>query len=403
MCDGRRCSTIANLVRALRLGVHIHGEQVAMRRRRNILVIGSLAIFAASLLARAEPKPDPTLDVIEAITVEARVIDSFDRTDATRKTFGKLEFRGGLVLSSASKNFGGWSALAVDPDGRRLLAISDTGVWMTGEIAYAGLGHKPTGIRNARIGPLLGTNGLPPKSERDRDSEGVTVIEGSLAKGTILISFERNHRLASFPVSDKGVGRQIATLALPPEVKRQSSNKSLESVCTIMGGSNKGAIVTLSERFPNKDGSHTGWMYPGTAANGVAAITTATGWKTLSITNIGDYDLTDCHGLADGSLLVLERRFRWSSWYEGVKGRLRRFSPEELRTGRLEGEILLDVDLGQEIDNLEGLAVHKGPKGETVLTMISDDNFNQVLQRTVLLQFTLPDAVLADPAKTARK
>jgi hypothetical protein len=355
------------------------------------------AVVLATAPARSEPKPDPTKDVIEAVTVEARAIDSFDRSDAAKKIFGKLEFRGGLVLSSPSKSFGGWSALALDPDGKRLLAISDTGVWMTGEMAYTGT--KPTGIKNARIGPLLGSNGLPPKSERDRDAEGVTVIEGSLAKGTVLISFERNHRIASFPVSDKGVGRQIATLALPPEVKRQSSNKSLESVCTITGGVNKGAIVTLSERFPNKDGSHTGWMHPGTAANGVAAVTTATGWKTLSIKNIGEYDLTDCHGLADGSLLVLERRFRWSSWYEGVKGRLRRFSPEEIRTGRLEGEILLDVDLGQEIDNLEGLAVHKGPKGETVLTIISDDNFNQVLQRTVLLQFTLLDAGPADVAK----
>jgi hypothetical protein len=359
------------------------------------VVAGSLLIGTS---AQAEPKPDPTKDVIEAITVNARVIDTFDKSDATKKTFGKLEFRGGLVLTSPSKNFGGWSALALDPDGRRLLALSDTGVWMTGELAYTGT--KPTGIRNARTGPLLGSNGLPPARERDRDSEGVTLIEGSLAKGTVLISFERNHRIASFPVSDKGVGRQITSLALPPEVKRQSANKSLESVCTITGGPNKGAIVTLSERFPNKDGSHTGWMHPGTAAGGVPALTSATGWKSLSIKNIGDYDLTDCHGLPDGSLLVLERRFRWSSWYEGVKGRLRRFSPEEMRTGRLEGEILLDVDLSQEIDNLEGLAMHKGLKGETVLTIISDNNFNTLLQKTVLLQFTLLDAGLADAAKS---
>jgi hypothetical protein len=362
------------------------------------LLLASLLLVAP---ARGEPKPDPTKDVIEAVNVEARAIDSFDKSDPARKTFGKLEFRGGLVLSSASKSFGGWSALALDPDGRRLLAISDTGVWMTGEMAYAG--NKPTGIKNARIGPLLGSNGLPPARERDRDSEGVTLIEGSLAKGTVLISFERNHHIASFPVSDKGVGRQISTLALPPEVKRQSSNKSLESVCTIGGGQNKGSIVTLSERFPNKDGSHTGWIHPGTAANAVPAVTTATGWRTLSIKNIGEYDLTDCHGLPDGSLLVLERRFRWSSWYEGVKGRLRRFSAEEIRTGRLDGEILLDVDLSQEIDNLEGLAVHKGPKGETVLTIISDDNFNRVLQRTVLLQFTLLEAGLADVARSVAR
>ena len=39
---------------------------------------------------------------------------------------------------------------------------------------------------------------------------------------------------------------------------------------------------------------------------------------------------------------------------------------------------------------MEGLAVHTGSQGETLLTLISDDNFNSLLQRTVLLQFALP-------------
>jgi hypothetical protein len=43
--------------------------------------------------------------------------------------------------------------------------------------------------------------------------------------------------------------------------------------------------------------------------------------------------------------------------------------------------------MGHEIDNMEGLALHTGPRGETIITMISDDNFNHVMQRTVLLQF----------------
>jgi hypothetical protein len=369
------------------------------------LAVAALACTLAAgvtTVASSEPKPDPTTATVEAISVDAQPIEHFDKADVARKTFGKLEFRGGLILTSPAKSFGGWSALEIDPDGRRLLSISDSGVWLTGELTYAG--SKPTGIKNARLGPLLWLNGLPPKAERDRDAEGVRLIEGSLAKGSVLISFEQNHRVARFPVSEKGVGRPTAVLALPPEIRRQSANKSLESVC-VLAGPNKGAIVTLSERFPNKDRHHTGWLYPGTATGSVAASTTPNGWTTLSIRNIGEYDLTDCQGLPDGSMLVLERRFRWSSWYEGIKSRLRRFRPEEIQSGSLmEGEILLDADLGQEIDNLEGMAVHKGPKGETVLTLISDDNFNHVLQRTVLLQFTLLDQNLAEAAKPiARK
>jgi hypothetical protein len=44
--------------------------------------------------------------------------------------------------------------------------------------------------------------------------------------------------------------------------------------------------------------------------------------------------------------------------------------------------------MGHQIDNMEGLAVHRASDGAIVLTLISDDNFSP-LQRTVLLQFTL--------------
>ena len=37
---------------------------------------------------------------------------------------------------------------------------------------------------------------------------------------------------------------------------------------------------------------------------------------------------------------------------------------------------------------MEGLSFHRSAGGETVLTLISDDNFSAV-QRTLLLQFTL--------------
>jgi hypothetical protein len=37
---------------------------------------------------------------------------------------------------------------------------------------------------------------------------------------------------------------------------------------------------------------------------------------------------------------------------------------------------------------MEGLGIHRTPSGDTVLTLVSDDNFS-VLQRNLLLQFTL--------------
>ena len=75
----------------------------------------------------------------------------------------------------------------------------------------------------------------------------------------------------------------------------------------------------------------------------------------------------------------------------GVAVRLRRIPLAEFAPGALlNGPILMEADLGYEIDNMEGLAVHRAANGDVVLTLVSDDNFS-VIQRTVLLQFTLLD------------
>ena len=42
------------------------------------------------------------------------------------------------------------------------------------------------------------------------------------------------------------------------------------------------------------------------------------------------------------------------------------------------------------IDNMEGIAVHKDERG-TVVTIISDDNFNRSIQDTVMFQFRLDE------------
>ncbi len=49
------------------------------------------------------------------------------------------------------------------------------------------------------------------------------------------------------------------------------------------------------------------------------------------------------------------------------------------------------------IDNMEGIAAHRTPVGETILTLISGDNYSP-LQRTLLMKFAVPDVkpVLAE-------
>jgi hypothetical protein len=148
-----------------------------------------------------------------------------------------------------------------------------------------------------------------------------------------------------------------------------------ESVTVLREGAFKGATLAFAEEKLRGESVHAGWIWIGAEP------------KRLSLTDIGGFDITDVASLADGGLLVLERRFRWT---EGVRMRLRRLAAADIKPGAtLQGEVLLEADMGQEIDNMEGVAVREGPNGETLVTLISDDNFNKLLQRTVLLEFAL--------------
>jgi hypothetical protein len=90
--------------------------------------------------------------------------------------------------------------------------------------------------------------------------------------------------------------------------------------------------------------------------------------------------------LPSGDLLILERKF---SWLGGIGIRIRRIALAQIAPGALvDGPAIFTADLADEIDNMEGIDAHVTAEGDTVLTMISDDNFS-LLQRNLLLQFTL--------------
>ena len=352
----------------------------------------ALALAWASALAGpaafADTKPGVRGFVTEAIEVEAKRLDGFERGNASRQKFGKLEYRGGLVLNSASTNFGGWSGLEVDPGGKQFLAVGDAGAWMTGELVYDG--NRLKGIKGVRQGPILGVGGKRLPNERDRDAEGLRLIEGTLAKGAVLVSFEQNHRVGRFLVDDKGLQQPSGYVKRAPEWSRLVRNRSLEAVAVLRGGPSKGAIVSFAEKLLDPAGQHTGWIWIGGLTGEP---------QRLGLKRIGEFDITDAASLPDGSLVVLERSFGWLS---GVKMRLRSIKAGDVKPGAmLDGEVLLEADMGYEVDNMEGLAIHQGARGEAVLTIISDNNFNGFLQRTLVLQFALmPERVsAATPAK----
>jgi len=123
-----------------------------------------------------------------------------------------------MVLSSPAKDFGGWSALVMAPDGKSLLAISDEGHGLSADLLYDGI--RPRGLTRARLGPLLGQDGRELDRKVDQDAESATLIEGTLQRGTLLIGFERRHRIDRYPIRDGEVQPPTGTLKLPAEAKR---------------------------------------------------------------------------------------------------------------------------------------------------------------------------------------
>lgn len=353
-----------------------------------LFLVAALA-FTATLLATspasAQMKPDTAGIATQDIAVDARPIARFARGSAP-KVMRRLEWRGGLVLTSRSKYFGGWSGLILSDDGTRLTAVSDSGIWMTGELTYDD-DDRPKAMRAARIGPLLTLKGGPLSRTRDRDAEAMALAGGSLTQGKALIAFEQNDRIGVFPLGKGGVGKPTSYLTMPKEAARMRMD-GIEALTVIAGGRQKGAVVAFTENPLRGEKQHRGWIWQAGEPRG------------FTVAGIAGYGITDAASLPDGSLLLVERRFRW---LEGLRIRLRHIAAGAIAPGAaVAGDVLLEADMSQEIDNLEAIAVSRDADGKTVVTLLSDDNYNRFLQRTVLLQFTLTDAAEANAASAER-
>lgn len=344
--------------------------------RRPGLTIACVCLWAG--VAFADAKPDISHLSADVIAVKAETITSFARAGSDHP-LEKLTFLGGLILTSPSPFFGGWSGLLLDDDAKRFVALSDTGVWLSGALTYQG--RRLTGMEDTVLGPLLEKSGRPISRSRDRDSESIALASGTVKNGSVLIGFEGRHRIERYDLRANGIAAYRGNVPLPPGAKRMHANQGLEALTVMKGGPYKGQSIAFSERLYDLSRNHTGWLW------------TTSGPRTVHLVNVGDFDITDVASLDDGTLFVLERRFRWS---EGVKMRLLRVSADALGPDRtIEGETLIEADMNENIDNMEGLAATRLATGEVMITMISDDNFNHLLQRTLMLQFLLKPSTQA--------
>ncbi|HET7911635.1 MAG TPA: esterase-like activity of phytase family protein [Pseudolabrys sp.] len=322
------------------------------------LVAGTFALANVVLRYPAAPT---------RIEITATPITSFDNRDPTRTRFGDLEFRGGLELSSRHPAFGGISAIHVEPDGDRFIAATDRGSWLRGRISYRD--GRPAGIADAEMAPILGADGRPLAARGWFDVESLTEREGIL-----YIGIERVQQIVRFDYRRDGLRARGQPIDVPAEFKTFTFNKSLECLAAPREGPLAGQLIAVTERSLDSAGNLRSFILSGDRM------------ARFSVKRTDDFDVSDCAVLAQGDLLLLERRF---SMTRGLAMRIRRITLGSIKADVVvDGHSMIEADLGYQIDNMEGIALHRNASGEAIITLVSDDDFS-VIQRNLLLQFAV--------------
>jgi hypothetical protein len=327
--------------------------------RRSFLIGGGAAAATlaggAALAQRPQAVGAPT-----AIPVTAQAFGRLSTRDPDRTRFGALLFRSGIDLTSPVSGFGGFSGLWRSADGRQIIALADNAQYLRARIETSD--GRLSGLSGTVLSPLLLSSGTPLRRTRYYDTESLAV-----SGGTAFVGVERNHAVIRFERAQGDALLRGVPIATPKELKNLPSNGGLEAIGVAPRSSSlAGAVVAIGEQ-----------------ASGF--ILTGSRQGTFEVARTNGYDVTDLAFLPDGDVLLLERRF---SLLGGFGVRLRRVEASAIRPGaRVDGAVIYESDASHQVDNMEGLAVHE-EDGETILTLISDNNFNS-FQRTLLLEFAL--------------
>jgi hypothetical protein len=353
-------------------------HDLVSRRRFLKYSAAGLSVSAVPGLVRAQTAVQPppkqvtpdefSVTAPVSIEVNARPLPSFDTRDRSHVRFGSLEYRSGLILTSPFRGFGGLSGLRLDAKGERFIALSDKGSWFTGRIVYNG--REMTGLDDVEASPMLGPDGKPITSRGWFDSESIA-LDGSM----VYVGLERVNQVLRFDFS-RGFTRALGEVVpLPPAARKLPFNKGLEALVMVPKGfALAGTLLAISERGLDAQGNILAFLVGGKSPG------------QFTVRRTDNFDVSDAVLLASGNLLLLERKF---SLLGGIGIRIRRIALASVAPGAvIDGPSIFNADLGNEIDNMEGIDAHVTPGGETVLTLVSDDNFSMI-QRNLLLQFTL--------------
>ena len=310
----------------------------------------------------------------DAVTLNYKALP-LSSADLKEKQVGALLYRGGIEITSPDARFGGWSGLLVSADGTRMLSQSDEGHWLRARLVYDGRGNL-SGIADGQLADMEARDGskLAPKIEAD--AEGLAALSDKGPDGPVAVSFERDARIWRYDVSSS-LDVAPTDIPAPKEIRTLDFNSGLEGLTRFSSDT----LFTVAETPQIRGNDHPAWLVP-LPGNGKNQPFTE-----LSVVHHDPYEISDAAMSPDTrELYLLERHFFGP--VRGVVVAVRRIPASDVRAGaRLEGNEIAKFTMHENIDNMEGMALRRDSGGHTLLYMISDDNYNLVLQRTVLLMF----------------
>jgi hypothetical protein len=285
-----------------------------------------------------------------------------------------LIYRGGLQLTSVTDTFGGLSAIGFIGTEGKLVMVSDRGNFVSGQLVYDERG-QPLSLVGVEIAPIQNSKGADLPRDFARDAEALTIIERPDNRSVVRVGFENLTRVADFHLENGVPTGAAGEVVIPDWLEGTRTNESLEAVCIAPAASPvAGSTLLVTEGVTTGDGAHAAYLL-GKNDKGPLSYRSGSGTNP-----------TDCAFLPNGDLLVLERGVSLISFV----ARLVRIPAADVRAdNEMVGEVLFE-GAGGSLDNMEGVAVHAGPGGETRITLVSDDNFND-WERNLLLEFSLPD------------
>lgn len=332
---------------------------------------GILVIFAVLFLSQPAKSQSILSDGLP-VKVETKKIDYF-QIGRQEHRFGKLTFLGGLEIIASDRKIGGLSGLLSLKGGEEFFAVTDNGHWVSGTVKQAENG-APNGIENVRYAPLLGADGKTLKARWGHDTEAL-----ALSRSGLYVTAETRNAVYHYPWPiETGSEKMIGTVALPKQARELPRNAGLEALAAMpLDGDFSGSLIAISETARSSHHNLRGFILG------------PSGPSTFELRRRDDFDVTDAAFLPNGDLLVLERRFNLRNL---IGMRLRQIEKTDIEIGAIvDGEMLLEANFNFQIDNMEALAVHQNLLGETIITLVSDNN-RSILQRTLFLRFRLDPA-----------